>query len=193
MNYDNKSKIMQRAFDLMRDGIKNRSSMFHTLTMSTLHNKIIDSRVMVLRDFNAKRRFLRFHSDFRSKKVKAISDNPTTSVIGYDPEKKTQIRMIGISEINHNNEFSRNAWEESQAISKKCYLVKDGSSYETNKPDNYDFHIKDVDLEEGYKNFSTIVFTFSSLEFLYLQRSGHRRCKFEWDLDGNMKSYWLVP
>ena len=64
MNYDNKSKIMQRAFDLIRDGIKNRSSMFHTLTMSTLHNKIIDSRVMVLRDFNASKRFLRFHSDF---------------------------------------------------------------------------------------------------------------------------------
>ena len=33
-------------------------------------------------------------------------------------------------------------------------------SGETNKPDNYDFQIKDVDLEEGYKNFSTIVFTF---------------------------------
>jgi len=53
--------------------------------------------------------------------------------------------------------------------------------------------LKDVNLEDGYKNFSTIVFTFSSLEFLYLQRSGHRRCKFEWDKKGKIKSYWLVP
>ena len=58
---------MQRAFELIRDGIKNRSSMFHTLTMSTIHKKEIYSRVMVnLRDFNASllkcQRFLRFNS-----------------------------------------------------------------------------------------------------------------------------------
>ena len=193
MNYDNKAKIMQRAFELIRDGIKNRSSMFHTLTMSTIHKKEIYSRVMVLRDFNASQRFLRFNSDYRSEKVQAIKDNPITSVIGYDPQSKTQIRMVGTSKVNYKNKKSDKAWKESQAISKKCYSVKDGSSYVTDNPESYDFHIKDVNLEDGYKNFSTIVFTFSSLEFLYLQRSGHRRCKFEWDKKGKIKSYWLVP
>ena len=61
MNYDNKAKIMQRAFELIRDGIKNRSSMFHTLTMSTIHKKEIYSRVMVLRDFNASQRLSLIH------------------------------------------------------------------------------------------------------------------------------------
>tara|TARA_B100000131_G_scaffold85089_1_gene82043 strand:- start:4625 stop:5206 length:582 start_codon:yes stop_codon:yes gene_type:complete len=193
MNYDNKAKIMQRAFELIRDGIKNRSSLFHTLTMSTIHDQEIYSRVMVLRDFNASKRFLRFHSDYRSKKVQAIKNNPATSVIGYDPESKTQIRMVGTSIINHNNKESKKAWKESQAISKKCYSVKDGSSHAIDNPELYDFHIKDIDLENGYKNFATIIFTFSSLEFLYLQRSGHRRCKFMWDKEGKVKSYWLVP
>ena len=193
MNYDNKAKIMQKAYELMRDGIKNRSSMFHTLTMSTMHKNDIYSRVMVLRDFNASRRSLRFHSDYRSEKVKAIKENATCSVIGYDPADKTQIRMVGKAKINHKNKKSQKAWEESQSISKKCYSVKDGSSNVINKPELYDFHLKDIDLEEGYENFSTITFTFTSLEFLYLQRSGHRRCKFEWDNKGKMKSYWLVP
>ena len=161
--------------------------------MSTIHKKEIYSRVMVLRDFNASQRFLRFNSDYRSEKVQAIKDNPITSVIGYDPQSKTQIRMVGTSKVNYKNKESDKAWKESQAISKKCYSVKDGSSYATDNPESYDFHIKDVNLEDGYKNFSTIVFTFSSLEFLYLQRSGHRRCKFEWDKKGKIKSYWLVP
>ena len=114
-------------------------------------------------------------------------------MIGYDPESKTQIRMVGTSIINHNNKESKKAWKESQAISKKCYSVKDGSSHAIVNPELYDFHIKDIDLENGYKNFATIIFTFSSLEFLYLQRSGHRRCKFIWDKEGKVKSYWLVP
>ena len=152
MNYDNKAKIMQKAYELMRDGIKNRSSMFHTLTMSTMHKNDIYSRVMVLRDFNASRRTLRFHSDYRSEKVKAIKENPTCSVIGYDPADKTQIRMVGKAKINHKNKKSQKAWEESQSISKKCYSVKDGSSNVINKPELYDFHIKDIDLEEGYEN-----------------------------------------
>ena len=114
-------------------------------------------------------------------------------MIGYDPQSKTQIRMVGTSKVNYKNKESDKAWKESQAISKKCYSVKDGSSYATDNPESYDFHIKDVNLEDGYKNFSTIVFTFSSLEFLYLQRSGHRRCKFEWNKKGKIKSYWLVP
>ena len=57
---------------------------------------------------------------------------------------------------------------------------------------NIDFHIKDVDLEDGYENFSILYFYFNSLEFLYLQRSGHRRCKFERS-KGKLQSFWLVP
>ena len=90
---------------------------------------------MVLRDFNASQRFLRFNSDYRSEKVQAIKDNPITSVIGYDPQSKTQIRMVGTSKVNYKNKESDKAWKESQAISKKCYSVKDGSSYATDNPD----------------------------------------------------------
>ena len=85
------------------------------------------------------------------------------------------------------------AWQESQAISKKCYSVKDGSSFKTNKPELYDFHMKDINVEDGYKNFCTIEIFYDSLEFLYLQRQGHRRCKFKWNSKGKLQSSWLVP
>ena len=93
----------------------------------------------------------------------------------------------------HLNKKSLKAWNESQAISKKCYSVKDGSSQKAKKPEIYDFHIKDIKLEDGYANFCTIEVAYDTLEFLYLQRQGHRRCKFVWSAKGKLSSTWLVP
>jgi pyridoxine/pyridoxamine 5'-phosphate oxidase len=178
MNYNNKSEILKRANFLLKDGVKNRESMFHTPIISSFSHQHISSRVMVLRAHNATQRTMRFHSDFRSDKVKEMLDDPRTSIIAYDPALKTQIRLVGKSKIHHNNKNSLKAWDESQAISKKCYSVKDGSSHKAEKPEIYDFHMKDIKLEDGYANFCTIEFNYHSLEFLYLQRQGHRRCKF---------------
>jgi len=68
MNFNNKNEILKRANFLLRDGIKNRDSLFHTPIISTLNDKQISSRVMVLRDHNAAKRIVRFHSDVRSDK-----------------------------------------------------------------------------------------------------------------------------
>ena len=193
MNFNNKSEILKRANFLLKDGIKNRDSLFHTPIISSFNGEEISSRVMVLRDHIASKRVIRFHSDFRSDKVKELKGNKRISVIGYDPNLKTQIRLSGKAKINHKNKLSMKAWQESQAISKKCYSVKDGSSSQINKPELYDFHMKDISVEDGYKNFCTIEIYYDSLEFLYLQRQGHRRCKFKWNSKGKLQSSWLVP
>ena len=70
MNFNNKSEILKRANFLLKDGVKNRGSMFHTPVISSLNEKEISSRVMVLRDHIASKRVIRFHSDFRSDKVR---------------------------------------------------------------------------------------------------------------------------
>ena len=193
MNFNNKSEILKRANFLLKDGIKNRDSLFHTPIISSLNGEEISSRVMVLRDHVASKRLIRFHSDFRSDKVKELKGNKRISVIGYDPNLKTQIRLSGKAKINHKNKLSMKAWQESQAISKKCYSVKDGSSSQINKPELYDFHMKDISVEDGYENFCTIEIYYDTLEFLYLQRQGHRRCKFKWNSKGKLQSFWLVP
>tara|TARA_B100000900_G_C20514332_1_gene689386 strand:- start:654 stop:1232 length:579 start_codon:yes stop_codon:yes gene_type:complete len=192
MNFESKNEIKKKAFEVLEDGVKNRDSLFHTLTLSTFDGEYIDSRVMVLREFNHKKRRLRFHTDARSKKIKDLDISQTSSVIGYDPAQKIQIRFKGILKSSYKNKETLEAWEKSQDISKKCYSVKDGSTSIIKTPASHDFHINDVILEEGYKNFSILHFYFNSLEFLYLQRSGHRRCKFDWS-SGRLRSSWLVP
>ena len=193
MDMNKKEEVLKRANFILQDGVKNRDSLFHTLVLSSLCDREIESRVMVLREFNEKKRILRFHSDFRSNKIKELEKDNKTTVIGYDPNLKVQIRLIGETKINYQNEDTQKSWKSSQAISKKCYSVLGGSSHKISDPKKYDFHMKEISIEEGYENFCTIEFKFKTLEFLYLQRTGHRRCKFSWNAKGKKESYWLVP
>ena len=94
MNYNNKSEILKRANFLFKDGVKNRESMFHTPIISSFSHQHISSRVMVLRAHNATQRTMRFHSDFRSDKVKEMLDDPRTSIIAYDPALKLSLIHI---------------------------------------------------------------------------------------------------
>ena len=72
MDMNKKEELLERANFILQDGVKNRDSLFHTLVLSSLCDGEIESRVMVLREFNEKKRILRFHSDFRSNKIKEL-------------------------------------------------------------------------------------------------------------------------
>ena len=189
MNLENKNDLKKKAFEILSDGVKNRDSLFHTLTLSTIDRGKIDSRVMVLREFDLKKRLMRFHTDYRASKIQQLSDNPSVSVIGYDPELKVQIKLGGKIDIHYDDDVTQKAWEGSSNRSKKCYTVKGGSSKKINDPVEYD--IQEFDPESGYKNFAVLLFSFKSLEYLYLKRSGHRRAIHTWD--SALVSNWLVP
>ena len=62
---------------------------------------------------------------------------------------------------------------------KKCYSVKGGSTLKISNPKEYD--LKDGNIEDGYINFAVLIFSFTSLEFLHLKSSGHRRVIHTWD------------
>ena len=175
-------KILIRAVD-------DAKSLFHTPVVSSIKNNQITSRVMVLREFDLKDRKMRFHTDFRASKINHYEEDSSATVIGYDPDIKIQIKLQGNMSIHYDDEITKGAWDNSTPRSKKCYSVKGGSSKEITNPEDYD--IKNFEVEEGYKNFSVLVFNFSSLEFLYLKSSGHRRAVHKWD-DGYSSS-WLVP
>ena len=144
---------------------------------------------MVLREFCLQDRKMRFHTDHRAAKIDHFNEISTASVIGYDPDLKVQIKLQGNISTHYDDEITKMAWDQSTPRSKKCYSVKGVSSQEIKNPGDYD--IKDCEVEEGYKNFSVLLFNFNSLEFLYLKSSGHRRAIHKWDED--YQSTWLVP
>ena len=188
-SYNNIQETLKAADKILSDAVDNSSTLFHTLVVSLFDGKKVSSRVMVLREFDLKKRVMRFHTDYRASKIQQLSDNPSVSVIGYDPELKVQIKLGGKIDIHYDDDVTQKAWEGSSNRSKKCYTVKGGSSKKINDPVEYD--IQEFDPESGYKNFAVLLFSFRSLEYLYLKRSGHRRAIHTWGsaLDSN----WLVP
>lgn len=188
-NYSSLDETLQVAKNILSDAVDNSKTLFHTLTVSSFDGYKISSRVMVLREFDIDKRIMRFHTDYRAPKIKQFINKPATTVLGYDPSIKVQIKLHGKVDVHYNNEVSKKAWDGSTNRSKKCYSVKGGSSKLITDPNEYD--IQEYEVESGYKNFSVLIFSFDSLEFLYLKRSGHRRAIHSWGDD--LVSSWLVP
>ena len=187
--YKNIDETLESAKLILSEAVPNTQTLFHTPVVSTIHENKIVSRVMVLREFNFDNKILRFHTDNRAAKIDNITKNSSSTVIGYDPDLKIQIKMQGHTEVHIDDEVAKMAWNESTPRSKKCYSVKGGSTKEIEDPQDYDIH--DFIVEDGYKNFAVLIFKFQSLEFLYLKSSGHRRAIHKWD--DNQTSTWLVP
>ena len=188
-SYSNIDETLESAKLILSEAVSNTQTLFHTPVVSTIHENKIVSRVMVLREFNFDNKILRFHTDNRAAKIDNITKNSSSTVIGYDPDLKIQIKMQGHTEVHIDDEVAKMAWNESTPRSKKCYSVKGGSTKEIGDPQDYD--IQDFIVEDGYKNFAVLIFKFQSLEFLYLKSSGHRRAIHKWD--DNQTSTWLVP
>ena len=187
--YDQISETLSTAESILDNAVDNAKTLFHTLILSSLDEGKIASRVVVLREFNSKERYLRFHTDARAPKIKHFQKNSSASILGYDPALKIQLKLQGNVEVHLKDDVTIASWNESTTRSKKCYSVEGGSSLEIDNPAEYD--IRDVNIEDGYLNFAVIKFTYTSLEFLYLKSSGHRRALHSWDEE--LTSNWLVP
>ena len=187
--YDQISETLSTAESILDNAVDNAKTLFHTLILSSLDEGKIASRVVVLREFNSKERYLRFHTDARAPKIKHFQKNSNASILGYDPALKIQLKLQGNVEVHLKDDVTIASWNESTTRSKKCYSVEGGSSLEIDNPAEYD--ISDVNIEDGYLNFAVIKFTYTSLEFLYLKSSGHRRVVHSWDEE--LTSNWLVP
>jgi pyridoxine/pyridoxamine 5'-phosphate oxidase len=187
--YNEISQTLESANLILTNAVENAKTLFHTLAVSSIDNNQIATRVMVLREFNLKERYIRFHTDYRAAKINHYSENNSASVLGYDPNLKIQIKLQGSISVHYNDQVTQAAWEGSTTRSKKCYSVKGGSTLEISDPKEYD--LKDGNIEDGYINFAVLKFSFNNLEFLHLKSSGHRRALHSWN--ESFASTWLVP
>jgi len=187
--YNEISQTLESADLILNNAVENAKTLFHTLAVSSIDNNQIATRVMVLREFNLKERYIRFHTDYRAAKIDHYSKNNSASVLGYDPNLKIQMKLQGSISVHYNDYLTQAAWEGSTTRSKKCYSVKGGSTLEISDPKEYD--LKDGNIEDGYMNFAVLKFSFNNLEFLHLKSSGHRRALHSWN--ESFTSTWLVP
>ena len=195
--YEDFKEIEKKIWDLLTNAVTDRSSEFRTPVFICGDDKDLDGRVVVLRKADQENNFIQYHSDIRSSKIEKIKKNPSCSILFYGKEEKIQLRLKIDCEINYNNEVTKESWDKTGHISRKCYLVTDGPGTFSKKPtsglngkfDNFDFTKEES--EHGYKNFCVVKCKIKSIEWLYLAAKGHRRALI--DLNGSKKFNWLVP
>ena len=195
--YENFKEIEKKIWALLNKAVKDRSSEFRTPVFICGDDKDLDGRVVVLRKADSEKNFIQFHSDIRSAKIEKIKKNPHCSILFYGKEEKIQLRLKIDCEINFDNEITKESWEKTGHVSRKCYLVTDGPGTVSKKPTSglngkfNDFDFTKEESEQGYKNFCVIKCKIKSIEWLYLAAKGHRRALI--NLSGSKKFTWLVP
>ncbi len=194
--YEDFNEIEKKIWDLLTSAVTDRSSEFRTPVFICGNDKDLDGRVVVLRKADQKNSFVQYHSDIRSSKIEKIKKNSNCSILFYGKKEKIQIRLKTECKVHFNDAITKESWDKTGHISRKCYLVTNGPGTESHKPtsglnkkfDNFDYTKEES--EEGYKNFCVIRCKVKSIEWLYLAAKGHRRALF--DLENNKKN-WLVP
>ena len=196
---ENTQEIFEDIKRNLSRGAKDRKHSFHTPVFSNINDQnTIESRVVVLRQFDAKNMILNFHTDFRSPKVNQLNKNQKSSFVFYDYKLKIQLRIKTDSTTNNQNPIAKEMWGKTKLYSRKCYLTEKAPSSITNFPeDGIDKKLqgKEPSFEEsekGFKNFTVVQNKIEEIDWLYLKASGHRRLKITFNK--NIENFeWLIP
>mgnify|MGYP006237024809 CR=1 len=128
--YNSLELTLLEAENLISDGVENSKSMFHTPVLSSFVEKTISTRTVVLREFDSKNRTLRFHTDSRSGKIEELKENSISSVHGYDPDLKVQIRLKGKTLLHIDNEISKKFFRNFIINMKQRFSLKPNLNFE---------------------------------------------------------------
>ena len=196
-HYEDSKEIEKKIWELLSTAVKDRFSEFRTPVFICGNDKDLDGRVVVLRKADPQNNFIQYHSDIRSSKIETIKQNPSCAILFYGKEEKIQLRVKAECNVHFDDEITKESWEKTGHISRKCYLVTNGPGTKSDKPtsgldnkfDSFDFTKEES--EEGYKNFCVIRCKVKSIEWLYLAAKGHRRALI--DFNGSKKFTWLIP
>ena len=196
---ENTHEILQDIKKNLTRGVKDRKHAFHTPVFSNISKKEgIESRVVVLRKFDHENMILNFHTDYRSPKTKNLKKNNKSLFVFYDHKLKIQMRIKTRSYLNHQNEVSKEMWDKTRLLSRKCYLTTKEPSSITLKPeDGIPAHLlgKEPDFyesEKGYQNFTVVENKIFEIDWLYLDITGHRRLKLIFK-NTDPEYQWLIP
>ena len=197
--YEDPKEIEKKIWELLLTAVKDRSSEFRTPVFICGNDKDLDGRVVVLRKADQQNNFIQYHSDIRSSKIEKIKQNPSCAILFYGKEEKIQLRVKAECKVHFDDEITKESWEKTGHISRKCYLVTNGPGTESDKPtsglDNkfdYGFAVdwmrKDlkIAMEEAKKNNSPLPIT-KIIDDYYaeVQKMGGQR----WDTSSLIKRF----
>ncbi len=190
--------LLKDCWSRLINGSLSSKNPFHFPTIATVNNGFPEVRTLVLRKVLAAEKTLIFYTDYRSPKLEQIKKNNAVSWLFYDGRASIQLRIKTIASIHHQDDTALMCWNESRLESRKCYLVQPApssiSAYPTaGLPENFDeANLNEDSIAAGYKNFAVVKNKVVEIDWLLLNRDGHRRAQFIFG-ENEVKQHWIVP
>lgn len=155
----------------------------HLLTVATVRTDgQPEARTVVLRHVDPLRREVRFHSDIRSPKLRALRTSPRVALHWYDPALRVQVRVSAVAVIHHGDTVAAVTWNASQPMSRAIYTTAaapgdalDAFPAGPSAPE--------ADDDTGLGRFAVVSCRFDAVELLSLHAAGHQRVRLHLDRD----------
>ncbi len=140
-----------------------------------------DSRVVVLRRFDAGAGVLVFHTDVRSPKAADLTRNRRCGFLFYDPDDRVQVRVRATASLHHADAFARAEFDALSPITRASYASAGvpGEVEAIDAPFDYPPCLR-VDEAVAFRHFVAVACEIESADVLELHPSGHRRVVFGW-------------
>ncbi len=190
--------ILNYLYDKLSYGVTDGKDDFHTMVFSNMQNNKVESRCVVLRDFDSDKRILVFNTDIRSPKVEAIRLNPKTHCLFYHFREKIQLRIEAYSTVHCDDSIHKDYWDKTSLSSRRCYLTKYNPSQTIEKmddgiPEELNARIPSaLESESGRVNFAVVVNKIISIDWLFLSSRGHQRALYDFNGE-KIKKQWIAP
>ncbi len=192
--HDDLDACFAELWRLLSEGVERGRSGFHLPALATLDAAGRPRvRTVVLRAADRDAGTLRFHCDRRSDKAAEIARDGACALTAYDGETTVQIRAEGQATLHTDDALADAAWAAAQPMSRVCYGTAPGPG--TAIPAGGAYALPDADEAHtlGRPHFAAVVVQVAALDFLYLDRRGHRRARWDRAGTGPWTGRWLVP
>lgn len=189
------------AWTLLAQGAANAAEDCHwPVLASVAAPSAADARVVVLRRADRARGELEVHSDARAHKLVQLHAAPGACLVFHDRRRGLQLRAWGEAAIHVGDPVARRAWDALAPSTHRTYLAPRAPGEATevpdpNRPEGLADALPDAArAEPGFAHFAAIVLHVQRLEWLELDRDGHRRARFETDVrTATTTMRWIRP
>jgi pyridoxamine 5'-phosphate oxidase len=190
--YEDLDATFAELWRLLAEGAAQGRSGFHLPVLATLGPDGPRLRTVVLREADAESGTLRFHCDRRSDKAAEILANPACALAAYDEASKIQIRIEGRATLHTDDAVAEAAWASSRAMSRVCYGADPAPGTALPTGGAYTLPDEDAAASLGRPHFAAVRVRAARLDFLYLDRRGHRRAAWTRG-QGDWTGGWIAP
>jgi pyridoxine/pyridoxamine 5'-phosphate oxidase len=158
-----------------------------------------DARIVVLRAADPRSGELEFHGDARTHKLAQLRAAPDACLVFHDRRRELQLRAWGEARVHVGDARARRAWDALAASSRRAYLAprtpgEPIDAPDPNLPEAFVARLPDAtESEPGFARFAAVAVRVHRLEWLALDRAGHRRLRFERDDAGEWSARRVRP